>query len=121
PPRGAGDAGVRVGHAVPARARVVVLPRSRPCRPGDAGGGGRMSLRPVKLPDVGEGVAEAELIEWHVAVGDTVTPESVLASVMTDKATVEISSPVAGTVTALHGDPGDVLAVGAPFVEVDTG
>jgi 2-oxoisovalerate dehydrogenase E2 component (dihydrolipoyl transacylase) len=54
-----------------------------------------MSDSTVKLPDVGEGVAEAELIEWHVAVGDTVTTESVLAEVMTDKATVEISSPVA--------------------------
>jgi 2-oxoisovalerate dehydrogenase E2 component (dihydrolipoyl transacylase) len=72
----------------------------------------------VKLPDVGEGVAEAELISWHVAVGDTVTTESVLAEVMTDKATVEISSPVAGVVTALHGEPGATLAVGAPIVTV---
>jgi 2-oxoisovalerate dehydrogenase E2 component (dihydrolipoyl transacylase) len=72
----------------------------------------------VKLPDVGEGVAEAELVSWHVAVGDTVTAESVLAEVMTDKATVEISSPVAGVVVAVHGDPGDTLAVGAPLVTI---
>ncbi len=80
-----------------------------------------MSEYGVKLPDVGEGVAEAELVSWHVAVGDTITAESVLAEVMTDKATVEISSPVAGVVTALHGEPGDTLAVGAAFVTVDLG
>ena len=78
-----------------------------------------MSVFGVKLPDVGEGVAEAELISWHVQVGDRVTAESVLAEVMTDKATVEISSPVAGVVTALHGEPGDTLAVGAAFVSVE--
>jgi 2-oxoisovalerate dehydrogenase E2 component (dihydrolipoyl transacylase) len=78
-----------------------------------------MSEYGVKLPDVGEGVAEAELISWHVQVGDRVTAESVLAEVMTDKATVEISSPVAGVVTALHGEPGDTLAVGAAFVTVE--
>jgi 2-oxoisovalerate dehydrogenase E2 component (dihydrolipoyl transacylase) len=78
-----------------------------------------MSEYGVKLPDVGEGVAEAELISWHVQVGDRVTAESVLAEVMTDKATVEISSPVAGVVTALHGEPGDTLAVGAAFVSVE--
>ncbi|MET0663051.1 MAG: biotin/lipoyl-containing protein, partial [Ilumatobacteraceae bacterium] len=55
-----------------------------------------MSVFGVKLPDVGEGVAEAELIEWYVDVGDRVTPDTVLADVMTDKATVEISSPVTG-------------------------
>jgi 2-oxoisovalerate dehydrogenase E2 component (dihydrolipoyl transacylase) len=75
----------------------------------------------MRLPDVGEGVAEAELVEWFVAVGDEVTPESVLAEVLTDKATVEVSSPVAGVVTALHGEPGDVLAVGGELVEIDTG
>ena len=55
-----------------------------------------MGLHNVRLPDVGEGVAEAELVEWHVKVGDHVTTESVLAEVLTDKATVEISSPVNG-------------------------
>ena len=75
----------------------------------------------MRLPDVGEGVAEAELVQWFVAVGDEVTPESALAEVLTDKATVEVSSPVAGVVTALHGEPGDVLAVGGDLVEIDTG
>jgi 2-oxoisovalerate dehydrogenase E2 component (dihydrolipoyl transacylase) len=74
---------------------------------------------PVKLPDVGEGVAEAELVSWLVAVGDAVTPESPLAEVLTDKATVEISSPVTGVVVALHGEPGDVLAVGSEIVGIE--
>jgi 2-oxoisovalerate dehydrogenase E2 component (dihydrolipoyl transacylase) len=75
----------------------------------------------MRLPDVGEGVAEAELVQWFVAVGDEVTPESVLAEVLTDKATVEVSSPVAGVVAALHGEPGEVLAVGSDLVEIETG
>ena len=54
-----------------------------------------MGTRIVKLPDVGEGVAEAEIVEWHVAVGDSVLEDQVLAAVMTDKATVEIPTPVA--------------------------
>ncbi len=78
-----------------------------------------MSVFPVKLPDVGEGVAEAELIEWHVEVGDQVTPDTVLADVLTDKATVEISSPVTGVVTFRIGEPGDVLAVGTEFVGIE--
>jgi 2-oxoisovalerate dehydrogenase E2 component (dihydrolipoyl transacylase) len=82
-----------------------------------------MTLRIVKLPDVGEGVAEAELVEWHVSVGDTVTTETVLADVMTDKATVEISAPVAGVITFLAGAPGDILAIGSDFaaIEMDSG
>lgn len=79
-----------------------------------------MSLFEMKLPDVGEGVAEAELVEWLVAVGDHVTPETVVAEVLTDKATVEVSSPVTGEVSVLHGDPGDVLAVGAVLIGIET-
>lgn len=78
-----------------------------------------MSEFKVKLPDVGEGVAEAELVEWNVEVGDEVTPDTVLADVMTDKATVEISSPVTGVITFLVGEPGDVLAVGTEFVGIE--
>ncbi|MEA2802760.1 MAG: hypothetical protein QOE49_2855, partial [Rhodospirillaceae bacterium] len=59
-----------------------------------------MGIRIIKLPDVGEGVAEAELVEWHVKVGQSVLEDQLLAAVMTDKATVEIPSPVAGTVVA---------------------
>lgn len=78
-----------------------------------------MSTYDVKLPDVGEGVAEAELIAWLVAVGDRVTSDSVLAEVMTDKATVEVACPVSGVVVALHGEPGDVLAVGGGLVSIE--
>ena len=73
----------------------------------------------VRLPDVGEGVAEAELLSWSVDVGDQVTPASALADVMTDKATVEIACPVTGTVVALHGELGDRLAVGSRLVTVE--
>lgn len=78
-----------------------------------------MGIRIVKLPDVGEGVAEAEVVEWHVAVGQSVLEDQILAAVMTDKATVEIPSPVAGTVVALGAEVGGVLAVGAELVRLE--
>jgi len=78
-----------------------------------------MGTRIIKMPDVGEGVAEAEIVEWHVKVGQSVLEDQILAAVMTDKATVEIPSPVAGTVTALGGEVGSVLAVGAELVRLD--
>ncbi|WP_298124419.1 biotin/lipoyl-containing protein, partial [Brevundimonas sp.] len=87
------------------------------------GGGGALeaSAAPAgnhvfKLPDVGEGTAEAELVGWHVKVGEAVAEDQLLAEVMTDKATVELTSPVAGTVVALHGEPGTQIAVGGPLV-----
>ena len=78
-----------------------------------------MGIRIIKLPDVGEGVAEAELVEWHVEVGQSVLEDQLLAAVMTDKATVEIPSPVAGTVVALGGEVGGTLAVGAELVRLE--
>lgn len=72
-----------------------------------------------KLPDVGEGTAEAELVAWHVKVGDTVAEDQIVADVMTDKATVELTSPVAGVVTALHGEPGQMMAVRGPLAEFE--
>ncbi len=72
------------------------------------------------LPDVGEGVAEAEIVAWHVAVGDRVEEDQALADVMTDKATVEMESPVAGVVTKLAGEPGDVMAIGSMLIEIET-
>jgi len=78
-----------------------------------------MGTRIIKLPDVGEGVAEAELVEWHVEVGQSVLEDQLLAAVMTDKATVEIPSPVAGTVVALGVEVGGVLAVGAELVRLE--
>ena len=79
-----------------------------------------MSRFEMKLPDVGEGVAEAEIVEWFVGVGDHVTPDTVIAEVLTDKATVEVSSPVDGEVVELHGEPGDVLAVGGNLIGIET-
>ncbi|TWG49313.1 dihydrolipoamide acetyltransferase family protein [Aminobacter sp. J44] len=73
----------------------------------------------IKMPDVGEGVAEAELIEWHVKVGDLVREDTILAAVMTDKATVEIPSPVEGTITWLGAEIGDTVAVGSPIVKIE--
>ena len=74
----------------------------------------------VKLPDVGEGVAEAELVEWHVAVGDVVIEDQPIADVMTDKATVELPSPVSGTITRLGAEAGDVVATGSELVWIET-
>ena len=78
-----------------------------------------MGTRIIKMPDVGEGVAEAEIVEWHVEVGQSVLEDQILAAVMTDKATVEIPSPVAGKVVALGGEVGSMLAVGAELVRLE--
>ena len=78
-----------------------------------------MGARSVRLPDVGEGVAEAEIVEWAVKVGDLIREGQVIAAVMTDKATVEIPTPVAGAVLALGGEVGATLAVGAELIRID--
>ena len=80
-----------------------------------------MSVHSIKVPDIGEGIAEVELTAWHVKPGDAVTEDQGLADVMTDKATVEIPSPVAGTVIALGGEVGKVLAVGAELIRIEVG
>lgn len=72
----------------------------------------------IKMPDVGEGIAEAELVEWHVKVGDLVREDTLLAAVMTDKATVEIPSPVEGEVLWLGAEIGDVVAIGSPLIRL---
>ncbi|HEY4125952.1 MAG TPA: dihydrolipoamide acetyltransferase family protein [Rhizomicrobium sp.] len=72
-----------------------------------------------KLPDVGEGTAEAEIVAWHVAVGDSIEEDQNLVDVMTDKATVEMTSPVSGKVISLHGEPGQMAAVGSALVELE--
>jgi len=72
--------------------------------------------REFRLPDVGEGVAEGELLEWKVSVGDTVSEDQPVAEVETDKAVVDVPSPVNGTVKELHADPGDVVPVGDVLV-----
>jgi 2-oxoisovalerate dehydrogenase E2 component (dihydrolipoyl transacylase) len=78
-----------------------------------------MAEHVIKLPDVGEGIAEAELVEWHVKVGDLVREDHILAAVMTDKATVEIPSPVDGTVTWLGAEVGESVAVGSDLIRLE--
>lgn len=73
-----------------------------------------------KLPDIGEGIAEAEIVAWHVKIGDRIEEDQPLADMMTDKATVEMESPVAGVVTAVAGAEGDVIAIGSMLVEIET-
>ena len=77
-----------------------------------------MAEHVIRLPDVGEGVAEAELVEWHVKVGDLVREDTLLGAVMTDKATVEIPSPVEGEVIWLGAEVGDVVAIGSEIVRL---
>ncbi|HRC36675.1 MAG TPA: dihydrolipoamide acetyltransferase family protein [Rubrivivax sp.] len=77
------------------------------------------SIRVIKVPDVGEGVAEVELVAWHVQVGDRVAEDQALADVMTDKASVEIPSPVAGRVQALGGEVGQTMAVGSELIRIE--
>jgi 2-oxoisovalerate dehydrogenase E2 component (dihydrolipoyl transacylase) len=78
------------------------------------------AVHTIKVPDVGEGIAQVELVAWHVAVGDTVAEDQPLADVMTDKANVEIPSPVAGRVLALGGEVGKMLAVGSELIRIET-
>jgi 2-oxoisovalerate dehydrogenase E2 component (dihydrolipoyl transacylase) len=78
-----------------------------------------MGIHVIKMPDIGEGIAEVELVGWHVQPGDSVAEDQALADVMTDKANVEIPSPVKGKVIALGGKVGDVLAVGAELIRLE--
>ncbi|MBO6898411.1 MAG: 2-oxo acid dehydrogenase subunit E2 [Shimia sp.] len=78
-----------------------------------------MGVFAIRLPDVGEGIAEAELVEWHVKVGDVVREDDVLAAVMTDKAAVEVPSSVDGKVLALGGEIGDMIAIGAVLIRIE--
>ena len=79
-----------------------------------------MSEYIFKLPDLGEGTVESEIGEWFIKVGDRIAEEDVVGTMMTDKAAVELSSPVSGTVLKLAGEPGDIVAVGAALVVIDT-
>ncbi|MFG0322614.1 dihydrolipoamide acetyltransferase family protein [Pseudomonas sp. zjy_15] len=78
-----------------------------------------MGTHVIKMPDIGEGIAQVELVEWFVKVGDIIAEDQVVADVMTDKATVEIPSPVSGTVLALGGQPGEVMAVGSELIRIE--
>jgi 2-oxoisovalerate dehydrogenase E2 component (dihydrolipoyl transacylase) len=78
-----------------------------------------MGTHVIKMPDIGEGIAQVELVEWFVKVGDVIAEDQVVADVMTDKATVEIPSPVSGKVLALGGQPGEVMAVGSELIRIE--
>ena len=78
-----------------------------------------MGLYQFRLPDIGEGVAEAEIATWHVKPGDLITEDQSIVDVMTDKATVDMSSPVSGRVLSITGEPGSFIAVGAVLVEIE--
>ena len=78
-----------------------------------------MALFTFKLPDIGEGISEAEIVGWHVKVGDRVEEDQPIADMMTDKATVEMESPVAGTVVRLAGEAGDQVPIGSMLVEIE--
>ncbi len=79
-----------------------------------------MSVHVVKVPDIGEGIAEVEVVEWYVQPGDTIKADQTVADLMTDKATVEVPSPISGRVVSLGGKAGDKLAVGAELIRLET-
>src|SRR3954462_2128436 len=84
-------------------------------------GHGRLMARyEFKLPDIGEGIAEAEIVAWHVKVGDEIAEDQQIADMMTDKATVEMESPVAGKVLELAGDVGDQIPIGSVLAVIET-
>ena len=78
-----------------------------------------MAKHVFKLPDVGEGVVEGEIVKWNVKPGDTVKEDEPLVELMTDKATVEIPSPVDGKVIKIIGEPGDILPIGVACIEFE--
>ncbi|KVU60684.1 dihydrolipoamide acetyltransferase family protein [Burkholderia ubonensis] len=78
-----------------------------------------MGIHVIKMPDIGEGIAEVELVAWHVEIGQTIKEDQPLADVMTDKAAVEIPSPVSGKVLALGGRIGEMMAVGSELIRLE--
>ncbi len=78
-----------------------------------------MATYTFNLPDIGEGIAEAEIVAWHVKIGDRIEEDGRIADMMTDKATVEMESPVSGTVIKVAGAEGDVIAIGSMLVEIE--
>jgi len=80
-----------------------------------------MTVRQFKLPDLGEGLTEGDILKWTVAVGDTIAVNDTIAEVETVKAAVELPSPFAGVVTGLHAEEGDTVPVGTPIISIETG
>src|SRR5580704_5788481 len=111
----------RLGHAVPACLRMGIFsgPGAHRRRP-EARDGVAVSNYVFKLPDLGEGTVEAEIVNWRVKPGDTVAEDDVLVEVMTEKAAVEVPAPVSGRVLATTGAPGDMVPVGAELIVLET-
>src|ERR1700727_3775743 len=80
-----------------------------------------MSQFTFKMPDLGEGTVDAEIVAWHTKPGDTVNEDQLIVEVMTDKAAVEVPAPVSGRVLSITGSPGDKIAVGSPLIVFETG
>src|ERR1700688_3544668 len=78
-----------------------------------------MSQYVFKMPDLGEGTVDAEIVAWHTKPGDAVTEDQLIVEVMTDKAAVEVPAPVSGRVVSITGAPGDKVAVGSPLIVFD--
>src|SRR4051812_43958964 len=98
-----------------------LFPRAQAHEKSARKGHGRLMARyEFKLPDIGEGIAEAEIVAWHVKVGDTIGEDQQIADMMTDKATVEMESPVAGKVIELAGEVGDQIPIGSVLAVIET-
>src|SRR3984885_6707104 len=107
----------RLGHALSARLRMGVLSRPSTGRDGaQSRHGVGMSQYVFKMPDLGEGTVDAEIVAWHTKPGDAVTEDQLIVEVMTDKAAVEVPAPVSGRVVSINGAPGDKVAVGSPLI-----
>src|SRR3984957_9046229 len=112
----------RLGHALSARLRMGVLSRPGTGRDGaQSRHGVGMSEYVFKMPDLGEGTVDAEIVAWHTKPGDAVTEDQLIVEVMTDKAAVEVPAPVSGRVVSITGAPGDKVAVGSPLIVFETG
>src|ERR1700681_78189 len=121
-PGGADTARHRLGHALSARVRMGVLSRPGTSRDGAQGRHGvGMSQYTFKMPDLGEGTVDAEIVAWHTKPGDAVTEDQLIVEVMTDKAAVEVPAPVSGRVVSITGGPGDKVAVGSPLIVFEVG
>src|SRR3979490_1866882 len=114
---GADTASHRLGYALPARVRMGVLSRPGTSRDGaESRHGVGMSQYVFKMPDLGEGTVDAEIVAWHAKPGDAVTEDQLIVEGMTHKGAGEVPAPVSGRVISITGAPGDKVAVGSPLV-----
>src|ERR1700737_4735591 len=119
---GADTACRRLGHALSARVRMGVFSRTGARGDGAEGRhGAGMSQYVFKMPDLGEGTVDAEIVAWHTKPGDAVTEDQLIVEVMTDKAAVEVPAPVSGRGVSITGAPGDKVAGGSPLIVFDVG